>query len=198
MDVVAGTTFGAWTVIGVEGRAAWVKCRCQTIRLVALEALQTGASQSCGCIEPAGREAASTVIVVRQRHRGRRDRRWQKAPVRKWNQVTDIAARAWPPPQGHADIAPTRFERLANDGYLTLDAPWIVPALLRSVPIQGRVLEPAAGRGHLSFELRRAGLEVASFDLRRYANPRFRHRDGRYPPADDARRIRVGRHESAL
>ena len=33
------------------------------------------------------------------------------------------------------------------------------------------MLEPAAGRGHLSFELRRAGLEVASFDLHRYANP---------------------------
>jgi hypothetical protein len=32
-------------------------------------------------------------------------------------------------------------------------------------------LEPAAGRGHLSFELCRAGLEVASFDLLRYANP---------------------------
>jgi hypothetical protein len=32
-------------------------------------------------------------------------------------------------------------------------------------------LEPAAGRGHLSFELRRAGLKVASFDLHRCANP---------------------------
>ena len=29
--------------------------------------------------------------------------------------------RAWTPPRGHADIEPTRFERLANDGYLTLD-----------------------------------------------------------------------------
>jgi hypothetical protein len=87
--------------------------------------------------------------------------------------MTDIyesgAARAWTPPRGHADIAPTRFERVANDGYLTLDAPWIVPALLRSAPeIAGRILEPAAGRGHLSLELRRAGFEVASFDLRHY------------------------------
>jgi hypothetical protein len=53
--------------------------------------------------------------------------------------------RAWTPPRGHADIEPTRFERLANDGYLTLDAPWIVPALLRSAPIEGWILEPAAG-----------------------------------------------------
>ena len=77
----------------------------------------------------------------------------------------------WKPPRGHADIAPSQFERIENDGYLTIDAHWIIPALLRSVPIEGRVLEPAAGRGHLSLELRRAGLDVASFDLHRYADP---------------------------
>ena len=77
----------------------------------------------------------------------------------------------WKPPRGHADIAPSQFERIENDGYLTIDAHWIIPALLRSVPIEGRVLEPAAGRGHLSLELRRAGLDVASFDLYRYADP---------------------------
>ena len=54
-------------------------------------------------------------------------------------------ARAWTPPQGHADIAPSRYERIEGDGYLTIDAPWLVPALLRSAPIEGRVLEPAAG-----------------------------------------------------
>ena len=80
-------------------------------------------------------------------------------------------ALAGTPPIGHADIAPSRFERIENDGYLTIDAHWIIPALLRSVPIEGRVLEPAAGRGHLSLELRRAGLDVASFDLYRYADP---------------------------
>ena len=77
----------------------------------------------------------------------------------------------WKPPRGHADIAPSQFERIENDGYLTIDAHWIIPALLRSVPIEGRVLEPAAGRGHLSLEMRRAGLDVASFDLHRYADP---------------------------
>jgi hypothetical protein len=53
-------------------------------------------------------------------------------------------ARIWTPPKGGADIAPSRFERIEGDGHLTLDAPWVVPALLRSVPIVGRVLEPAA------------------------------------------------------
>ena len=94
------------------------------------------------------------------------------------------AARAWIPPHGYADIAPTRFKRLANDGYLTLDAPWVVPALLWSVPIQGRVLEPAAGRGHLSLELQHAGFEVVSFDsspLRESSRPR--HRTRRHPRA---------------
>ena len=54
-------------------------------------------------------------------------------------------ARTWTPPQGRADIAPSRYGRIEGDGYLTIDAPWIVPALLRSVSIKGRVLEPAAG-----------------------------------------------------
>ena len=74
------------------------------------------------------------------------------------------------PPQGYADIAPSGFERVENDGYLTLDAHWLVPALLRSVTITGPVLEPAAGKGHISLELRRAGLDVTSFDLHRYRN----------------------------
>ena len=83
----------------------------------------------------------------------------------------ETPARAWTPPQGHADVAPSRYDRIEGDGYLTLDAWWVVPALLRSVLITGAVLEPACGRGHISLELRRAGLDVTSFDLRRYADP---------------------------
>ena len=82
-----------------------------------------------------------------------------------------MSAPARKPPQGYADIAPSNFERVENDGYLTIDAPWVVPALLRSVTITGPVLEPAAGQGHISFELGRAGLDVTSFDMRRYRNP---------------------------
>jgi hypothetical protein len=83
----------------------------------------------------------------------------------------ESAPTPWIPPQGCADIAPSRHDRIEHDGYLTIDAPWVVPALLRSVPIAGRILEPAAGRGHLSRELIRAGLDVASFDIRAYADP---------------------------
>jgi hypothetical protein len=81
------------------------------------------------------------------------------------------ANRIWTPPTGRADIAPSRFKRIEGDGYLTLDAGWIVPALLGAVSIKGRVLEPAAGRGHISIELGRAGLIVESVDLRAYENP---------------------------
>jgi hypothetical protein len=78
---------------------------------------------------------------------------------------------SYAPPQGHADVAPSRFERREGDGYMTIDAPWIVPALLGAVAVNGRVLEPAAGRGHISRELIRAGLAVTSFDIRHYADP---------------------------
>jgi hypothetical protein len=82
--------------------------------------------------------------------------------------VTDEART---PPQGYADIVPSRYARFEGDGYLTIDAHWVVPALLRSVPIRGRVLEPAAGRGHISRELKQAGYLVESFDIRAYDRP---------------------------
>jgi hypothetical protein len=52
---------------------------------------------------------------------------------------TSGEARTWTPPQGPADIAPSRYGRIEGDGYLTIDAHWVVPALLPSVPIEGRV-----------------------------------------------------------
>jgi hypothetical protein len=78
---------------------------------------------------------------------------------------------AWTPPIGDADIAPSRSERIEGDGYFTLDSEWIVPALLGAVSIKGRVPEPATGRGHLSRELKRAGLPVESSDIRHRADP---------------------------
>jgi hypothetical protein len=71
----------------------------------------------------------------------------------------------------HGGIAPSRFDRLANDNYFTLDAPWLIPALLSKVPIEGRILEPAAGVGHMVLELRRHGLDVVATDLHAYEHP---------------------------
>ena len=72
----------------------------------------------------------------------------------------------------HGGIAPTRWSRTENDAYFTLDAPWIIPALLSKVKNIGPVFEPAAGVGHLALALRRAhGLEVIASDLHVYENP---------------------------
>jgi hypothetical protein len=67
------------------------------------------------------------------------------------------------------DVAPSRFKRFERDGYFTLDADWIIPALCRAVQVEGPVLEPCAGRGHMVRELRALGFVVRAADL--YAYP---------------------------
>ena len=68
--------------------------------------------------------------------------------------------------------APTRWDRLTNDRYFTIEANWIIPALLSKVKITGPILEPAAGVGHMVRELRRGhGLEVIANDLHAYEDP---------------------------
>jgi hypothetical protein len=81
-----------------------------------------------------------------------------------------VTARAWAQPRGHADIAPSRFERLERDGYFTIDAGWIIPALCCAVQIEGPILEPCAGRGHMVRELRARGFVVRGADLYAYAD----------------------------
>ena len=72
----------------------------------------------------------------------------------------------------HGGIAPTRWDRTANDAYFTIDSDWIIPALLSKVTVTGPVLEPAAGVGHMALALRRAhGLAVTASDLHAYENP---------------------------
>ena len=72
----------------------------------------------------------------------------------------------------HGGIAPTRWDRTANDAYFTIDSDWIIPALLSNVKVTGPVLEPAAGVGHMALALRRAhGLAVTASDLYAYENP---------------------------
>jgi hypothetical protein len=71
----------------------------------------------------------------------------------------------------HCDIAPTRFTRFESDGYFTLDADWIIPALCRAVQVEGPILEPCAGRGHMVRELRALGFVVRADDLYAYDDP---------------------------
>lgn len=69
--------------------------------------------------------------------------------------------------------APT-FERLELDSYFTLDAEMAIGALLKTrfvMPRLDSILEPAAGRGHLVFELRRKGFKVTASDLAKHPDP---------------------------
>jgi hypothetical protein len=80
--------------------------------------------------------------------------------------LVDPGARA-----DRCDIAPSRFARIERDGYFTIDADWIVPALCRAVHVEGPILEPCAGRGHMVVELRTLGFEVDAADLYEYEDP---------------------------
>jgi hypothetical protein len=52
------------------------------------------------------------------------------------------------------DMAPSRFKRFAD---------WIILALCRAVQVEGPILEPCAGRGHMVRELRALGRPSAHF-----------------------------------
>jgi hypothetical protein len=77
-DIIPGTTFGAWTVLRTEGRAAWVLCRCNNTRLVALAALESGESQSCDCVntsstrQPLRRSSFANEIAGAEARGGRK------------------------------------------------------------------------------------------------------------------------------
>jgi hypothetical protein len=43
-----GKAYGAWTIVGRQGRGAWCWCLCGTTR-VAVEALEASESVGCGC-----------------------------------------------------------------------------------------------------------------------------------------------------
>jgi hypothetical protein len=68
------------------------------------------------------------------------------------------------------DVAPSRFERFERDEYITLDADRIIPALCHAVQVEGPILEPYAGRGHMVRELRAQGFVVRGADLFAYAD----------------------------
>jgi hypothetical protein len=66
----------------------------------------------------------------------------------------------------YQNVNPNNPKRKANDFYPT--APTATYSLCRVEDVPRRVLEPAAGRGHIVHELRRLGHEVEASDLHRY------------------------------
>jgi hypothetical protein len=81
------------------------------------------------------------------------------------------------------DVAPSRFKRFERDGYITLDADWIILALCCAVQVEGPILEPCAGRGHMVRELRAriCCARCRSLHAHRFAGPR--HKDRRRRPS---------------
>jgi hypothetical protein len=59
---LAARRFGAWTAVRTDqtGRRVTVICRCGIVRLVALDALLSGASTGCGCSATPTQKAAPT------------------------------------------------------------------------------------------------------------------------------------------
>jgi hypothetical protein len=46
-----GTTFGSWALLSIDSarKRAACRCVCGTVRVVSIEALESGTSTSCGC-----------------------------------------------------------------------------------------------------------------------------------------------------
>src|SRR5580698_9445328 len=76
-----------------------------------------------------------------------------------------LAALSFSDAGNHCDVAPSRFKRFDRDEYFTIDAGWIIPALCCAAQVEGPILEPCAGRGHMVRELRTLGFVVRGADL---------------------------------
>jgi hypothetical protein len=61
MTITIGQQFGAWEVLSLDatGRRAGCRCRCGTVREVAVAALTDGTSRSCGCARPTAEQVAA-------------------------------------------------------------------------------------------------------------------------------------------
>lgn len=67
-----GMKFGHWTVAAANDRTATAVCRCGNVRVIAVEALVSGASTSCGCQPP-----SDAIRRDEAEQRRRRDLKWK-------------------------------------------------------------------------------------------------------------------------
>jgi|AmaraimetFIIA100_FD_contig_101_312356_length_1769_multi_4_in_0_out_0_4 hypothetical protein len=73
--MLVGDRIGYWEIIGIDNsrKRAACCCRCGTVRTIAIEVLQSGASESCGCALPskALSQALKTEVAALRRRRER-------------------------------------------------------------------------------------------------------------------------------
>jgi hypothetical protein len=79
MTAIIGQRFGNWEVVGLDaaGRRASCGCVCGSLRVLAVEALMSGASTSCGCQPLTAPQLKALRQETAQEQRRREQRSWR-------------------------------------------------------------------------------------------------------------------------
>jgi hypothetical protein len=75
---LAGRRFGSWTALGTDptGKRVACRCACGAVRQVAIEALRSGQSTSCGCA-PISRDQTLALRAEAEARPRRIERDWR-------------------------------------------------------------------------------------------------------------------------
>jgi hypothetical protein len=67
---VGATLFGSWAVLSIDStrKRAACRCVCGTVRMVSIEALESGTSTSCGCQQLSAALREEKALRRRQRN----------------------------------------------------------------------------------------------------------------------------------
>jgi hypothetical protein len=77
-SIAVGQRFGAWEVVGVEGRRASCRCRCGVVRAISVDAIVAGtAAPSCGCAPLSRRQFETLHGEASLRKRRRALKSWR-------------------------------------------------------------------------------------------------------------------------
>jgi hypothetical protein len=77
INVFPGLRCGHWFVLAVNGRRAGCRCRCGVVREVAVSALESGASTSCGCAPPSADQIAEAREAKAEQERRQAMKNWR-------------------------------------------------------------------------------------------------------------------------
>jgi hypothetical protein len=77
---IAGFTFAAWTVLSTDAtqKRAACRCVCGRVQVIAVDALMSGHTTSCGCHRLTADQSNALRAEAEQRRR-QRDRDWRRS-----------------------------------------------------------------------------------------------------------------------